>query len=62
MDGSYLAGSGHKTEEEHQNIKKLTAFVVYNASTSLMINGNMHINYNKLKIQPIWDGNIKKTH
>ena len=29
---SYLAGSGHKTEEEHQNIEKLTALIGYNAN------------------------------
>ena len=27
---SYLAGSGHKTEEDHLNIEKLTALIVYN--------------------------------
>ena len=50
---SHLAGSGYKTEEEHQNIRKLTALVVCNTSTSLMIYGNMHLDYNKLKIHPI---------
>ena len=34
---SYLAGSGHMTEEDHLNIEKLTAPIVYNASTSLII-------------------------
>ena len=34
---SYLAGSGHKTEEHHLNVEKLTALIVCNASTSLII-------------------------
>ena len=33
---SYLAGSGHKTEEDHLNIEKLTALIVCDASTSLI--------------------------
>ena len=28
---SYLAGSGHKTEEDHLNIEKLTGVLGYNA-------------------------------
>ena len=34
---SHLTGSGHKTEEDHQSIEKLTALIVFNASTSLII-------------------------
>ena len=57
---SYLAGSGHQTVEDHLNIEKLTALIVYNTNTSL-INGNMCLEYNKLKIHPIGMATLKKS-